>query len=154
MVQRLGRMTTTAVAVALAVGALTGCGGDDEPTVAADGGSEAAETQAPSETQTPAGSAAGELTVTAVENEQGLAFEPAELSASAGEVTITMDNPEGNEMPHTVAIEGGGVDESGDVVQAGQSASVSAQLEPGEYTYYCPVGQHRQNGMEGTLTVE
>ena len=31
---------------------------------------------------------------------------------------------------------------------------LSVDLEAGEYTYYCPVGSHRQQGMEGTLTVQ
>jgi uncharacterized cupredoxin-like copper-binding protein len=26
-------------------------------------------------------------------------------------------------------------------------------LEPGEYKFYCPVGNHEQAGMVGTLTV-
>jgi uncharacterized cupredoxin-like copper-binding protein len=26
-------------------------------------------------------------------------------------------------------------------------------LKPGKYTFYCPVGDHRAEGMEGTLTV-
>jgi hypothetical protein len=30
---------------------------------------------------------------------------------------------------------------------------VSAKLEPGEYEFYCPVGNHKDEGMEGTLTV-
>jgi plastocyanin len=84
----------------------------------------------------------------------GLGFDPAELSAKAGEVTITMANPDGNQMPHNVALEGSGVEEAGEVVQAGGSSTVTTTLEAGEYTFFCAVGQHRQNGMEGTLTVE
>ena len=30
---------------------------------------------------------------------------------------------------------------------------MTAELEAGEYEYYCPVGSHRQS-MSGTLTVE
>jgi uncharacterized cupredoxin-like copper-binding protein len=31
---------------------------------------------------------------------------------------------------------------------------VSAQLKPGNYTFYCSVPGHRQAGMQGTLTVK
>ena len=36
----------------------------------------------------------------------------------------------------------------------GAKPQVSADLEAGEYTFYCPVGNHRGAGMEGTLTVK
>ena len=84
----------------------------------------------------------------------GLKFEPGSLTAPAGEVTITMDNPDGNSLPHNVALEGEGVDEAGEVVQPGSTSEVTADLQAGTYTFYCAVGSHRQNGMEGTLTVE
>ncbi len=32
--------------------------------------------------------------------------------------------------------------------------SVSAELAPGTYTFYCTVPGHREAGMEGTLTVK
>lgn len=57
-------------------------------------------------------------------------------------------------VPHNVAIEGSGVDEEGEIVGEGETSTVEADLEPGEYTFYCSVPGHRQSGMEGTLTVE
>ncbi len=36
----------------------------------------------------------------------------------------------------------------------GQSTEFKAELEPGTYEIYCPVGHHREQGMRGTLTVE
>ena len=36
----------------------------------------------------------------------------------------------------------------------GGKASVTADLEAGTYEFYCPVGNHKDGGMEGTLTVE
>ncbi len=36
----------------------------------------------------------------------------------------------------------------------GQSTEFKAELEPGTYEIYCPVGNHREQGMRGTLTVK
>jgi plastocyanin len=145
-------------ATALTLG-LTACGDDDDD--AAGGRAEPADT-AETEPGTPipeeeeaggGGGGGGGLQLSAGED-GGLKFEPASLTASAGEVTITMDNPDGNSMPHNVALEGDGVNETGEVVQPGGTSEVTATVEAGTYTYYCSVGAHRQNGMEGTLTVE
>ena len=132
---------------ALALG-LAACGDDEEEPPAGGAGAAAQTEEAPA-----AGGGGAALDVTATED-GGLGWDPAELEASAGEVTISMDNPDGNQMPHNVAIEGNGVQEAGEVVQPGAVSEVTATLEAGEYTFYCAVGQHRQNGMEGTLTVE
>lgn len=140
---------TSAVTLIVLTGALAGCGSGDEETTTTESTPEATQTQAPD-----SAASGQELEVTAVEGADGLGWDPADLTAGAGPVTITMDNPDGNEMPHTVAIEGSGVEESGEAVPGGQTSTVSAELEAGEYTFYCPVGEHRENGMEGTLTVE
>jgi plastocyanin len=135
-----------AMALTLTIAA---CGDDaDDPT--ADTAGSGAPATTPSGTPPGDGSA---LKISA-EDKAGLKFDKSELTASAGEVTITMDNPDGNGMPHDVAIEGDGVDASGEVVQPGGTSEVSADLKPGTYTFYCSVGQHRQAGMEGTLTVQ
>jgi plastocyanin len=78
-------------------------------------------------------------------------FDKSSLSAKPGTVTIDMDNP--SDVPHAVEIEGQGVEEEGEVVEKGGVSSVTADLEPGEYEYYCPVGNHEAEGMTGTLTV-
>ena len=137
-------------AMALALG-IAACG-DDEDEPAAGGG--ASDTPAATEEAAPSAGEGGALELTATED-GGLGFDPEQLTASAGEVTIRMANPDGNQMPHNVAIEGEGVEEAGQIVQPGSDISeVSADLEAGTYTFFCAVGQHRANGMEGTLTVE
>jgi plastocyanin len=119
------------VAVALLLGA-AGCGSDDEESGGGGGGG-------------------GQTLALAADPGGGLKFDKTELTAKAGTVTIDLDNP--SSTPHAVSIEGNGVDEESDEVTEGK-ASVTADLEAGEYTFYCPVGSHRQGGMEGTLTVE
>ncbi len=40
-------------------------------------------------------------------------------------------------------------------VKAGETTSVEFTADqPGEYEYYCSIGQHRANGQVGKLTVE
>jgi plastocyanin len=80
-----------------------------------------------------------------------LKFDKTSLSAKAGKVTIVMDNP--SDVPHAVEIEGEGVEEEGETVGKGGVSKVSADLKAGEYEFYCPVGNHADAGMEGTLTV-
>jgi plastocyanin len=146
----------TSLAVLAASGALiAGCGDDDSSSGASGGGGYGA---APADTATQAAPAAGgagtDLAIKAQESD-GLSFDKKALTAKAGTVTITMDNPSADAMPHAVSVEGpGGIDENGETAQPGGTSKVSADLEPGTYTFYCPVGSHRQAGMEGTLTVQ
>ena len=98
------------------------------------------------------GGGGGDTTLKLAADPSGaLKFDKSSLSAKAGTVTIDMDNP--SDVPHAVEIEGQGVEEAGEVVEKGGVSTVTADLEPGEYEYYCPVGNHEAEGMTGTLTV-
>jgi plastocyanin len=79
-----------------------------------------------------------------------LAFDETSLRAKPGRVTIAFDNPA--QIPHAVEVEGMGVEEETETVTGG-SARLTVNLEAGEYKFYCPVGNHEQAGMVGTLTV-
>lgn len=81
-----------------------------------------------------------------------LKFDKSTLTAKAGKVTIDLDNP--SSLPHAVEIEGGGIEEASDTIGQGETTKVTATVKAGEYEYYCPVGNHQQAGMEGTLTVQ
>ena len=77
---------------------------------------------------------------------------PAETRA--GQVNFVVTN-EGAEA-HSVVIEGNGlVFELPAPLDSGESSVLSAELPPGEYVVYCPVGEgeHREEGMEATLVV-
>jgi uncharacterized cupredoxin-like copper-binding protein len=80
-----------------------------------------------------------------------LKFDPSSLTAKAGKVTIKFDN-KSSSIPHGVTITGNGVNSSSSVV-TGSSTSVTVDLKPGKYTFFCPVDGHRDSGMVGTLTV-
>jgi plastocyanin len=113
--------------------ALAGCGGDDAEPAGGGGGGD------------------GETLQLAAPENGDLIFEPDKLDAKAGSVTIEFANP--SSVPHAVTVEGNGVEEESDEV-TGANASLSVDLDAGEYTFFCPVDGHRAAGMEGTLTVE
>jgi plastocyanin len=139
------------VAIALALFGLAACGGDDGD----DGGD--GETTAAEETtatEPAGGGAAGagttlELTSPA---DGEFSYDKKTLQAPAGSVTINYDNPAA--LSHDVVIE----DQSGEDVGktdliAEDTTSITLELQPGTYTFYCDVTGHREGGMEGTLTV-
>ena len=55
---------------------------------------------------------------------------------------------------HALEIEGKGVEEETKDLGAGQSAKLKVALKRGKYEIYCPVDGHREQGMEGTVTVK
>jgi plastocyanin len=71
----------------------------------------------------------------------------------AGRIVFHVTN-EGT-MEHGFAIEGAQVQRpfAGNL-QPGQSDSLEVTLQPGNYVVYCPVADHRDRGMEMTMTVE
>jgi plastocyanin len=81
-----------------------------------------------------------------------LAFDTTDLSAKAGQVTIDFTNPA--PIPHNVVIEEDGKELAGFEPIAEGEEEVSAELEPGTYTFLCTVPGHAEAGMEGTLTVK
>jgi len=136
-------MRRTLIALALATAVLAGCGGDDD---------ESSATPSPPAAEAPASDGGGGQTVQVSAPADGsLKFDQSSLQAKAGKVTFKFDNPSG--VPHAFEVEGKGVEEETDTITKSK-ASVSVDLKPGAYEYYCPVDGHRQAGMEGKLTVK
>jgi len=75
-------------------------------------------------------------------------------AATAGPGSLTIKSRNDAQVPHNIALEGGGVDEVGEIVQSGGVSEISVDLKPGEYAFYCSVPGHREGGMEGKLTVK
>jgi plastocyanin len=82
----------------------------------------------------------------------GLAYVFADATANAGSVKIESKNPQS--LGHDIAIEGNGVNQKGETVTAGGTSEFTADLKPGEYTFFCSVPGHREGGMVGKLTVK
>jgi plastocyanin len=121
-------LITLAVALPLVVAA---CGDDDETT-----------------TEAAASGAGGTIDISETE----FAIDPADPTASAGEITFAITND--GAIVHNLEVEGNGVEEVSDDIQPGQSGELTVDLEPGTYELYCAIGDHAEQGMEGTLTVE
>jgi mono/diheme cytochrome c family protein len=76
--------------------------------------------------------------------------------ATAGPITISMTNMSG--IDHNLAIQAG-TSANGAVIAAtpitsSGTHSITLNLKPGTYTFFCQVPGHRAAGMYGTLTVK
>ena len=77
-------------------------------------------------------------------------------SATATAGALTIDSRNASATPHDIAIQqgtNGPVARHGRTVSNGGVSTVSVNLRPGTYTFYCTLPGHRQAGMQGTLTV-
>jgi plastocyanin len=127
-----------------------GCGDDeDEGEPAAEATTEETATEeATTEAEASGGGETIELSMT------DFAFEPANPTVAPGTVTIVATND--GQAPHNVEVEGpSGEAELEEDLGPGESDELEVDLnEPGTYVWYCPVGDHRDQGMEGEITVE
>jgi plastocyanin len=84
-----------------------------------------------------------------------LAFVVGKATATPGKLTVDSQNK--SSTPHDIAIQQGSngpVLATGKVVSGGGVSTVSVDLKPGTYTFFCSVPGHRQGGMVGTITVK
>ena len=130
------------VIAALGIGlAIAGCGDDDETSSSASPPPPPAQAASASQTLQLSADPGGELK-----------FDKTKLTAKAGSVKIVMDNP--SQLPHGVGVDGNGVDVDGPTVGNGERSTITADLKPGTYEFYCTVDAHQKAGMKGTLTVK
>ena len=146
-------LSTRRFAALLAIGAaaavpLAGCGGDDNDDNGDNG--EATEAQQASTTAGGAAGAGGAVDISA----QDFSFAPSDPTVKSGEVTFTLTND--GQTVHSLEIEdvdGSDAEIEGDVAP-GESGTLKVNLKPGTYEFYCPVGNHKEMGMEGEITVK
>jgi plastocyanin len=128
--------------------ALAACGGGG-------GSSSTSAATSTTSTTTQAAGGGGKAQTVDVSAESGsaLAFQQKTLQSKAGNIDFQFTNPQS--LAHNFCIENSSGQQFGcSGTVASSSDSLSANLKPGTYTYYCNVDSHRQAGMEGTLTVK
>jgi uncharacterized cupredoxin-like copper-binding protein len=112
--------------------ALAGCGSDSE---------EAATT----------GHASAGQTIEIGETE--FALDPANVQVDeTGTVTFRVTN--NGSIPHALEVDGQGIEDETETIEPGAFAELTVDLsKEGSYELYCPIGNHRDQGMEGELIV-
>jgi plastocyanin len=129
-----------ALAGALAV---AGCGSSEDKSSSGGGSSSGGSSSS--------GGGGGQQVALAADPGGALKFDKSTLDAKAGKVTINFTNDA--QIPHAVEVGGNGVESKTKVV-TGAKSSLTVDLKPGTYAFFCPVDGHRAAGMEGKLTVK
>jgi uncharacterized cupredoxin-like copper-binding protein len=125
----------------LLLGVLAGCG--------AGGGGGQASKASSANTKGSAGSVVKTIEV----KETEFKLDPAKITLNKPGTYVFKAVNSGS-TTHALEIEGKGVEEETEDLDPGQSAELKVSLKPGKYEIYCPVDGHREQGMEGTVTVK
>jgi uncharacterized cupredoxin-like copper-binding protein len=121
--------------------------------VATSGDSSAKATIAPiTQTGREAASGSGTSSLREEADPEGqLRYTTRNLSAKAGKVTIDFKNM--SPLMHNMTIAQGSKVLAATPTFQGGARTLTLNLKPGAYVFYCSVPGHRQAGMEGKLTV-
>ena len=78
-------------------------------------------------------------------------LQPSRTTVPAGQLRFVAENT--GRTQHRLRVAGQGIDVRTGNLDPGDSYSIQVDLPPGEYTLYCPIPGHQQQGMEMSLTV-
>jgi uncharacterized cupredoxin-like copper-binding protein len=122
--------------------------------VVTSGGSSAKATITPiTQTGREAASGSGTSSLNEEADPEGqLRFTTRNLSAKAGKITINFRNM--SPLMHNMTIAQGTKVLAATPTFEGGTKTLTLNLKPGSYVFYCSVPGHRQAGMEGKLTVQ
>lgn len=138
----LSLVATAVVAGAAMAAFAAGCGGssDSSSSTAASSSSTAAQ----------AGGASSNVDI----SETDFKLNPSDPKVKSGQVTFNVSND--GQTVHSLEVEGpNGDQELQSDLSPGQKGVLSMDLsKPGKYEFYCPVGNHKQLGMKGEITVQ
>ena len=74
-----------------------------------------------------------------------------ETTLKAGKYSFEVQNQ--GKVPHNLVVKGAGVDEATSDLAPGISESLTVELKPGSYEFYCSIPGHKQLGMDQKVTV-
>lgn len=132
-------MRSRTTSVFLTILLLAACGGDPEPVA----------TDTMPEAITPPDVDAG-MTLLVTVNDGHIATQ--ESSIPVGPAVLTVANA--GQQLHGLHVEGPGVKAAlENPLEANESDTISVNFQNGEYVFYCPILDHRQNGETLTITV-
>jgi len=132
---RLSLVATAVVAGAAMAAFAAGCGGSSDGS---------------SSTAAQAGGAASNVDI----SETDFKLNPSDPKVKSGQVTFNVSND--GQTVHSLEVEGpNGDQELQSDLSPGQKGVLIVDLsKPGKYEFYCPVGNHKQLGMKGEITVQ
>ena len=87
--------------------------------------------------------------VPVIETEFKIALPKSTLTAGSYSFEVKNDG----KIEHDLVVQGNGVDEKTQTIEAGDTATLKVDLKPGTYDVYCSVPGHKQAGMDVKLTV-
>ena len=127
------RLALSAASIFAAL-ALTGCGSGSDEAATTDGGA-----------------TTGGQTIEISETE--FALDPSSVQVDeTGTVTFRVTND--GAIAHALEVDGDDFEEETGTIEPGESAELTVDLsQEGSYELYCPIGDHREQGMEGELVV-
>jgi len=146
--QKMGALA--ALIAAFAVIGVAGCGGGDDSSSSSS--TEATTSSTTEQASGGGGSGGGGETIDVSETDFKL--DPADPTVKAGQVTINATND--GQTTHSIEIEGNGIEETAlpNDLAPGDKGSLTVDLKPGTYEWYCPVANHKELGMKGEVTVQ
>jgi uncharacterized cupredoxin-like copper-binding protein len=74
-----------------------------------------------------------------------------ETTFKAGQYTFEVKND--GKIPHDLVVNGAGVQKATPLLSPGKSDSLTVELKPGSYDFFCSVPGHKQLGMDQKVTV-
>ena len=125
--------------------AAAGCGSSDDNSDSTSSGTSSGESSTTAKATGPGGNVTVSLT--------DFKLNPSDPTVKSGDVTFNATND--GQTVHSIEVEGPGEEaELPEDLQPGQKGSVTVNLPPGTYEWYCPIANHKDLGMKGEITVK